>query len=171
MQVCTAEKIITKVGRWHMAESQKEPRKGVHMTQVWRERVGENIRLLREQRGWTQLDLLQRLRDLSGDPEFYKDKGSISLIEKGLSAPSWDKMLQITRLFQTTLEVLAGLEHGAPKPTHYTTTVQGNAYNESVILGNQDASRVVDQVLERLKSQGLVMVCPTCHAKEEPPPP
>lgn len=138
-----------------MTDTGKALRKGVHMTQIWRERVGENIRLLREGKLWTQTDLLKRLRDLSGDPEFYKDKGSISLIEKGLSAPSWDKMLQITRLFNTSLEVLAGLEPAAPSPS------------QAPEPGGQETAKVVEQVLAQLRAHGVLRVCPACQGRAE----
>src|SRR5262245_41985809 len=97
-------------------EPKKDARKGYGMTQVWRDHAGEQIRLRRKQRNWTQTDLLRQLLALSDDPEFYRGKESISVIERGKSAPPWDKMLQIARLLQTTVEALAGLEPPSGQP-------------------------------------------------------
>jgi transcriptional regulator with XRE-family HTH domain len=135
------------------------------MTQVWRTRAGEQIRLLREQRGWSQDYLLKRLRELSGDPEFYKGKESISFIEKGTTAPPWDKMLQIARLLNTTVEALAGLEPPPPpQPLQYTNNIQGDSYMDSVVVGGPSALDTAHYVYEKLRAHGVYFLCATCHA-------
>jgi transcriptional regulator with XRE-family HTH domain len=79
------------------------------MSRVWIKRVGNNLRLLREQRGWNQTYVAERLCELSGDPQFYKGKEAISAIETGKETPPWHKMLQLARFFDTTIEALAEL--------------------------------------------------------------
>ena len=135
------------------------------MTQVWRTRAGEAIRVLRDQRGWSQDYLLKRLRELSGDPEFYRGKESISFIEKGTTAPPWDKMLLVARLLNTTVEALAGLDPPPPPASlQYTNNIQGDSYTDSVVVGGPPAAEVAKQVLVQLQQWGIYFRCPTCQA-------
>lgn len=150
-----------------MTASKRAHGKGDQMSQHWLDRAGENMRLVRLQHGWSLQDMLERLREMSGDEDFYRDKSSLGLIEQGKSVPPWDKMLQITRLLSVRLEVLAGLELPTAPGTQYTTTIQGNAYSESVVLGPPGESPLVEQVLARLRHEGLVLACPTCAARGE----
>ena len=140
------------------------------MTHVWRQRAGEHIRLLREQRGWSQDYLLKRLRELSGDPEFYKGKESISFIEKGTSAPPWDKMLQIARLLNTTLETLAGLDPPPAAPLQYTNNIQGDSYTDSVVVGAANPHDVATYVYEKLRAHGVYFLCAACQSGLAPTP-
>ena len=106
------------------------------MSQVWIERVGNNLRLLREQRGWSQAYVARRLSEIANDP-MYKGKESISLIERGLSTPPWHKMLALARFFETTIEALAELptegHHGAQ--THAEVIYVQNMHGNCVLGG------------------------------------
>jgi transcriptional regulator with XRE-family HTH domain len=112
-------------------------RQGGLMSQVWIERVGRNLRLLREERGWSQAYVAKRMCELSQDPEFYKGKEAISNIERGLSTPPWHKMLQLARFFETTIEALAELptegRHGPQ--THAEVIYVQNMHGNCVLGG------------------------------------
>lgn len=102
------------------------------MSQVWIERTGRNLRILREARGWSQTYVAKRLCEISQDTTFYKGKEAISNIERGLSTPPWHKMLQLARFFETSIEALAELhtESGGGPQTHadviYVQNMHGN---------------------------------------------
>jgi len=148
-------------------DHKKDSKKGVGMTQVWRSNAGENIRLRREQLGWTQETLLKRLRELSGEEAFYKGKDSISQIEKGVTAPPWDKMLQIARVIGMTMERLAGL---CPPPTpsalQYTNNIQGDSYTDSVVVGATAPGALTDQIYAAMLKRGMLVTCPVCAERD-----
>ena len=112
-------------------------RQGGLMAQVWIERVGRNLRLLREERGWSQAYVARRMCELSQDPEFYKGKEAISNIERGLSTPPWHKMLRLARFFETTIEALAELptEGRCGPQTHADVIYVQNMHGNCVLGG------------------------------------
>lgn len=60
-------------------------------------KLGQRIKAEREQRGWTQNDLAQRL---------HVSRQSISKWENGTAFPDIDKLVQLSDLFQMTLDNL-----------------------------------------------------------------
>jgi transcriptional regulator with XRE-family HTH domain len=107
------------------------------MSQVWIERVGRNLRILREERGWSQTYVARRLCEISKDPTLYKGKEAISNIERGLSTPPWHKMLQIARFFETSIEALAELhiDTGLGPQTHADVIYVQNMHGNCVLGG------------------------------------
>lgn len=151
-------------------DHKKEGKKGVGMTQVWRTNAGDNIRWRREQLGWTQEIFLTRLRELSGDEFFYKGKDSISLIEKGVTTPPWDKMLQIARILGTTVESLAGLCPPSPPAAvsqQQVNNIHGDSYMDSVVVGALAPADIAQQVYAKLQQHGIYFRCAVCAESTE----
>lgn len=107
------------------------------MSQIWVERVGRNLRILREARGWSQAYVAKRLCEISKDPMLYKGKEAISNIERGLTTPPWHKMLQLARFFETSIEALAELHDGATSgpQTHADVIYVQNMHGNCVLGG------------------------------------
>lgn len=65
------------------------------------ESLGERIKVLREDRGWTQKELAQRSRIT---------KSAISFYELGERKPSCDVLRILSRVFRVTSDYLLGME-------------------------------------------------------------
>lgn len=70
-------------------------------------KIGERIRWLRQQRGWTQMELAERIGVL---------QKQISAYERGVHVPSTEILLQFGAVFSVTLDSLASETHGVPTP-------------------------------------------------------
>ena len=151
-------------------DTKKEPRKGNGMTQAWRDSLGEAVRLRRDQRGWSQDELARRLREISGDKEFYSSKASISVIENGQVAPPWDKMLLIARVLGTTIEEMAHLAPPTVPPLSYTQNIQGNSYTGNVVSTGPGAAEVAEKVMALFERYGVIFKCAVCEERERQSP-
>ena len=137
------------------------------MTQAWRERLGEAVRIRREQRNWTQDEFARRLREVSGDKEFYSSKASISMLESGQMAPAWDKMLLIARLLGTTIEEMAHLAPPSVPPLTYTQNIQGDSYTGNVVSVGPPVAEVAQQMLELFRAYGIPVKCSVCAERQQ----
>jgi len=72
--------------------------------------LSKNIRLLRKQKGWTQIDLAEKLSCT---------QGIITAYENGVKQPSADKITAMAKLFDVTTDELFGRKEikspGKPK--------------------------------------------------------
>ncbi|MGI5962778.1 MAG: helix-turn-helix transcriptional regulator [Lawsonibacter sp.] len=64
--------------------------------------LSEKIKLLREQSGWTQAELARRL---------VTTRSSVNAWESGISIPSTQYIVELSRIFHVSTDYLFGLQH------------------------------------------------------------
>lgn len=90
--------------------------------------TADRIKALRESRGWTQAELARRMN---------MTRNGINSWEQGLSMPSPQSLVDLTRLFSVSTDYLLGVEK------HNTVNVTG--------LDEKDVA-LIAQLAERLRS-------------------
>ncbi|GMA49373.1 hypothetical protein GCM10025857_07300 [Alicyclobacillus contaminans] len=105
---------------------------------------GERLKFLREQRGWTQEDLAQRLGVSRDAIAGYEARGK---------TPRSEKLIMIARLFDTSIDYLFGLTDD-PTPPKRNNSERNETCNtkeeESIMKGNHDHKDQVDIPVQRL---------------------
>ncbi len=87
--------------------------------------IAKNIARLRQGKGMTQIELAEQLN--------YSDK-AVSKWERGESLPDISVLLEISKLFEVTLDYLVQEEHAAPKPKKKKEPLAAR-YNRGFITG------------------------------------
>lgn len=77
------------------------------MTDARTARYGQAVQFHREQRGWSQAQLAERLG--------YDSASMISQIEQGLAVPSIDKAITMAEAFETTVDAMWAFDGHAPR--------------------------------------------------------
>lgn len=94
--------------------------------------LGENIAVLRKQRGMTQQSLADAL---------YVTRQTISKWEKNLSVPDADALMRLADALDTTVQTLLGQPEGAsPEPSDIAAAL--NRINDQLAIQNRRRGRI-----------------------------
>ncbi|WP_078378853.1 helix-turn-helix domain-containing protein [Sutcliffiella halmapala] len=98
--------------------------------------ISRNIKYLREQRGWTQLDLADELNRV---------RGTISKWETGKETPDIETLIHICKIFEVSIDYLTG--------NHYEQEEYVKEFNRLYHLQEQDEElmEIVDYLKQNPK--------------------
>ena len=115
--------------------------------------LGEKIRQLRSERGWSQGQLAARL---GGDP------GQISRYETGKISPSIDVMVKLAEAFDVSADYLL-IDGTARRPLHTPTGLLGERLNQLDQLTPDDHAALI-HILNHMLANNRARAALTGHA-------
>jgi transcriptional regulator with XRE-family HTH domain len=115
--------------------------------------LGEKIRQLRSERGWSQSELAARL---GGDP------GQISRYETGKISPSIDVVVKLAEAFDVSADYLL-IDGTARRPLHAPVDLPGERLNQIDQLTSDDQSALI-HILDHMLANNRARTALTGHA-------
>ncbi len=115
--------------------------------------LGEKIKQLRRERGWSQGELAARL---GGDP------GQISRYETGKISPSIDVVVKLAETFGVSADYLL-IDGAARRPLHAPTDLLGERLNQLDQLTAEDRAALT-HILDHMLANNRARAALTGHA-------
>lgn len=114
----------------------------------FRKDFGLRIKALRKQKGWAMKELASKL---GVQPQH------LNKYESGLHAPPIEKILELSELFDVTIDYLLSGDSSVPKPLHHVRLWERFRTLESLDHEDQDvAIKVIDALIMQTQAEKLV---------------
>jgi len=114
----------------------------------FRKEFGLRVKALRKQKGWTMKELAAEL----GIQHQHLNK-----YESGLHAPPLEKLLELSELFDVTVDYLLSGDESAPRPLHHVRLWERFRTLEGLDHDDQDmAIKVIDALIMQTQAERLM---------------